>query len=116
MAASIRSSRRHIDSAAQTVSISSASWASRGFGESFQRFNLITSQRYVWLRTLRIRQIHSSFRLSVSHPLPHEDPDDVCGQNCDQRTENAAEKTSGHERKKHAQSSHLVDAPIDQQT
>src|SRR5260370_40154782 len=94
MAASIRSSRRHIDSAARTVSISSASWASRAFGESFQRSSLITSQRYVWLRTLRIQQIHSSFGLSVSHPLPDEDPDDVGGRNCDQRTENAEEKTS----------------------
>src|SRR5260370_33150904 len=93
MAASIRSSRRHIDSAAQTVSISSASWASRGFVESFQRFNLITSQRYVWLRTLRIRQIHSSFGLSVSHPLPDEVPDDVGGANCDNRPENTEKET-----------------------
>src|SRR5260370_38865853 len=86
----------------------------RGFGESFLRFTLITSQRYVWLRTLRIRQIHSSFGLSVSHPLPHDDQDDVGGRNCDQRTENAEEKTSCQEGKEYQQSWQLIAAPIDQ--
>src|SRR6266851_497401 len=114
MAASIRSSRLHIDSAAQTVSISSASWPSRGSGGSIQRINLITSPRYVRRRTFRIRQIHSSFCLSVSDPLPHDDPDDVDGRNCDQRTENAEEKTSREEGKKHDQSWQLIAASIDQ--
>src|SRR6266849_910616 len=114
MAASIRSSRLHIDSAAQTVSISSASWPSSGSGGSIQRINLITSQRYGGRRTLRIRQIHSSFCLSVCRPLPHDDPDDVDGRNCDQRTENAEEKTSCQEGKKHHQSRQLIAAPIDQ--
>src|SRR5713101_6367363 len=99
MAASIRSSRLHIDSAAQTVSISSASWPSRGSGGSIQCINLITSPRYVRRRTLRIRQIHSSFFLSVRHPLPHDDPDDVFFLNDAQTTENAEEKTSREEGK-----------------
>src|SRR6266581_1609908 len=114
MAASILSSRLHIDSAAQTVSISSASWPSRRSGGSIQRINLITSQRYGRRRTLRIRQIHSSLCLSVSHPLPHDDPDDVDGGNCDQGTENAEEKTSREEGKKHHQSWQLIAAPINQ--